>query len=282
MNRLAWIWVLAALSAAAIEPILAKFGYRGNATPDQLLVMKNVVAACMILPLTRAWKWIGWSGVLRMASVSLLLLVTNACSLVAVKHLPATTVITLVTTTPAFVALSNQWRGRDILGRRYWSGFGLCFLGIALSVDALHAGTMVFHPVGYAAVAGSITSSTIYRTRLEDVTAEYKPALVSTYIFVINALLVLLFVAPFMKPIPMSMAPIGLWIGLAAAVANFAFLSAIHLVGSTKMSIFNLLQRPIVLVGASVALHEVLDWTQWVGIVLVLVGVRLAKVERKK
>ena len=282
MKRLTWVWVLAALTAASIEPILAKFGYRGDATPDQLLVMKNVVAACMILPLTRAWKWVGRSGLMKMASVSLLLLFTNTCSLIAVKYLPATTVITLVTTTPAFVALSNQWRGRDILGARYWTGFSMCFLGVALSVDALHSGPMVFHPVGFAAVAGSITSSTIYRTRLEDVTAEFKPALVSTYIFVINAVLVLLFVAPFMKPIPGSMAPIGLWIGLAAAVANFAFLSAIHLVGATKMSIFDLLQRPIVLVGASLALHEVLDWTQWVGVVLVLAGVRLAKVQRKR
>ena len=60
MSKWTSSWVLAALLAAAIEPILAKLGYRGDATPLQLLVMKNVVAACMILPLTRAWNWIGW------------------------------------------------------------------------------------------------------------------------------------------------------------------------------------------------------------------------------
>ncbi|MCA9797262.1 MAG: EamA family transporter, partial [Candidatus Eremiobacteraeota bacterium] len=250
-------------------------------TPLQLLVMKNVVAACMILPLTRAWNWIGWPGVRKMASVSLLLLFTNFCSLVAVKFLPAVTVITLVTTTPAFVALTNQRKGRDVLGRRYWFGFGLCFTGVALSIDALRNGAMVFHPLGLLAVAGSIASSTIYRTRLEDVTSEYKPALVSTYIFLINAVVSLFFVAPFIDPIPMAMAPVGLWIGLAAAVANVAFLSAVHLVGATNMSIFNLLQRPMVLIAATLVLHEHLGWMQWVGIAMIIAGVRIAKVVRK-
>lgn len=281
MSKWTSSWVLVALLAAAIEPILAKLGYRGAATPLQLLVMKNVVAACMILPLTRAWNWVGWSGVRKMASVSLLLLFTNFCSLVAVKFLPAVTVITLVTTTPAFVALTNQRKGRDVLGRKYWFGFGLCFLGVALSIDALRNGAMVFHPVGLLAVLGSIASSTIYRTRLEDVTAEYKPALVSTYIFLINAVVSLVFVAPFIEPIPMAMVPVGLWIGLAAAVANVAFLSAVHLVGATNMSIFNLLQRPMVLIAASFVLHEHLGWMQWVGIAMILAGVRIAKVVRK-
>ncbi|MGE0487925.1 MAG: DMT family transporter [Vulcanimicrobiota bacterium] len=281
MSKWTSSWVLVALLAAAIEPILAKLGYRGAATPLQLLVMKNVVAACMILPLTRAWNWVGWSGVRKMASVSLLLLFTNFCSLVAVKFLPAVTVITLVTTTPAFVALTNQRKGRDVLGRKYWFGFGLCFLGVALSIDALRNGSMVFHPVGLLAVLGSIASSTIYRTRLEDVTAEFKPALVSTYIFLINAVVSLVFVAPFIDPIPMAMVPVGLWIGLAAAVANVAFLSAVHLVGATNMSIFNLLQRPMVLIAASLVLHEHLGWMQWVGIAMILAGVRIAKVVRK-
>ena len=44
MQAASWI-VLLALLSASIEPILVKLGYRGNVTPLQLLVMKNIVGA---------------------------------------------------------------------------------------------------------------------------------------------------------------------------------------------------------------------------------------------
>ncbi len=72
-------WTLLALLAADAEPILVKLGYQSHATPLQFLVLKTIVAAILIHPLARTWKWPGWREVARIASVSVLLLVTNMC-----------------------------------------------------------------------------------------------------------------------------------------------------------------------------------------------------------
>lgn len=60
-----------------------------------------------------------------------------------------------------------------------------------------------------------------------------------------------------------------------------AFLWAIKLVGSTNMSIFNLLQRPLVIVAAALILSDPLSWIQWLGVICVFAGIPLAKVQRR-
>lgn len=274
------IWVLLALTAASLEPILVKLGYRGAVTPLQLLVMKNVVAAAVILPLTRHFRWLAPRDLARIGSVSVLLLLTNGLTLFALSRLTAVTVITLVTVTPAVVALVNQARGRDRLGTRFWIGFWMCFAGVLLTVDAVRPGEFAADALGLLAVTGAIVSSTVYRVRMEDLTRDFEPPLVSTWVFWINALVAVLCIAPFLEPIPAGAYPLGLWIGLAAALANVAFLWAIKLVGSTNMSIFNLLQRPLVIVAAAVVLQEPMTWLQWVGVALVLWGLPMARAVR--
>lgn len=279
----AGFWLLLALTGASIEPILVKTGYQMAISPLQLLLIKNLVGSLAILPLTRTFRWVGLKGLGHILPVSLLLLVTFACNYTALLYLPAVAVITLVTTTPAVVALVNQFRGLDKLTRKFWAGFALCFLGVLLTVGAFTTDTSLGHPlwwVGLLASLVQIVSSTVYRTRMEGVTAEFKPVLVSSYIFLINGLVSLIVLGPFVGHIPAGALPIGIWTGLAAAVANVAFLTALHLVGSTNISIFNMLQRPLVIVAASLFLHEPMDWVQWVGVGLVLVGVPMANVKR--
>ena len=67
------------------------------------------------------------------------------------------------------------------------------------------------------------------------------------------------------------------WIGVAAAVANVAFLVALHRIGATRISIFTLLQRPAVMAVAALVLAEPLHVSQVVGITLVLAGVHAAQ-----
>lgn len=283
--KTASLWILLALLSASLEPIVAKLGYREGVTPVQLLFLKNLFATLAILPVTRLargqerWRWLGLKGVAMVASVSLLLMVTNACSLLALKLMPAITVITLMTTTPAFVALTNQWKGRETLTAKFWLGLSLCILGVALSMN-LFQESLGLERWGLLAVCGAIISSTIYRTRMETVTKAIPPILVSTYIFLINGLVSALFIFPFLAPISIQGYGIGVWVGTAAAIANVAFLYALSIVGSTNMSVFNLLQRPIVLVAAALILREPLTLVQISGTVLVLVGVRWAQVKR--
>lgn len=279
-------WILLALLSASLEPVVAKFGYRDGVTPWQLLVLKNFFALLAILPISYVvskkaggWRWVGVSGLATVASVSLLLLVTNACSLWALAKMPAITVITLMTTTPAFVALTNQWQGRDKLTKKFWLGLIVCSSGVLMSLNIFDQ-NLSFEPLGVLFVIGAIISSTIYRTRMEVVTKQFPPIIVSTYIFIVNALVSLLVIFPFLSPISSEGYGVGLWVGTAAAVANVAFLYALSIVGSTNMSVFNLLQRPIVLIVAALFLKEDLTNIQILGTILVLVGVRFAQVKR--
>ena len=118
----------------------------------------------------------------------------------AVKTLPAVTVITLVTTTPAFVALVNQRKGIDKLSRKFWAGFCLCFLGVLLSTGAFLQ-ELSGDLKGLILVALSIVSSTVYRTQLEDLTSKVPPLTVSTFIFVFNAVISWTLILPVMPVI---------------------------------------------------------------------------------
>jgi drug/metabolite transporter (DMT)-like permease len=115
---------------------------------------------------------------------------------------------------------------------------------------------------------------------METITKEIPPILVSTYIFLVNGAVSVFCIIPFLEPISPKGYGLGVWLGLAAALANVAFLYALSIVGSTNMSVFNLLQRPIVLLVAAAVLREPLTPIQIAGTVLVLVGVRFAQVKR--
>ncbi len=75
---------------------------------------------------------------------------------------------------------------------------------------------------------------------------------------------------------------VGAIVGSAAALANVAFLSAMAIIGSTRVSIISLLQRPLLLILAVVVLNEPASALQIVGIVLTILGVQVAQVKRKQ
>lgn len=287
MNRLQALVVLAALATASLEPILVKWGYQAQLQPLQALVVRNCWGALLILPvvgvarrLTSASERVAfsWQGVRSCLLVSLLLCLTNACYLLAVQRLPATTVITLVTSTPAFVALVNQRLGRHQLSRTFWLGLAAAFVGFALSIGVGSEEAVAYDGWGYLACALSVASSTCYRTLMEPLTGRLSPLMVSTYIFLTNGLLSAFFL-PVLGTMTPQLAMLCAWMGTIAAIANVSFLYAIHLVGSTNMSIFNLLQRPLLIALAAVLLHEPMGPLRILGVVLVLWGVRKAQVK---
>lgn len=272
-------WVSLVLLAASVEPIIVKLGYGASCTPFQLLAIKNIVAAFVVLPVTRVWRWVGISGIKKIASVSSLLLLNNLFVLLALQSLHAVTVVTLLASTPALVALLNQWLGRDRLTFKFWIGFILCLAGVGLTVEL---GSIGFASAGIGYVCLAVLCSALYRVRMEDVTSEISPLVVSNYIFMINAVLTVALLVPLIGNLPQSAWPIGMWMGLAGAIANVAFLMALFLVGSTRISIITMLQPPAVIVAASMILKEPLSIMQVAGIAMVLLGIYLANVRRIK
>lgn len=277
-------WVLAVLLATAVQPILVKLGYRGDASPLQLLVMKNLVSGVAVLLYLRHFRRLNAGELGRIARIGVLLLGINGLSLLGLKHLPAVIVVTMTTTVPIFVAASNAWLGRERLGRRFWIGVALCLTGVLLSVDIIGAFTgrhaLVGDLVGFLAIIGAITCAVTYRVNMETLCADFCPQLLVMWAFWINALVVAVGICPFVPFISRESLPLGLAVGLSAAVANTAFLWSIRLIGSTRISVFGLLQRPLIILATSLILAESLLWYQWLGIALVLAGLPLAKSER--
>lgn len=277
----AYFWITATLIAASLEPVIVKLGYANNCTPWQLLCLKSIVGAVLIWPLARQRCWVGIDGLRSIMAPALLLLCTSTMMLLSLQFLQASLLITIMTATPAAVAIVNQALGRDILGMKFWSGFLLAAGGLWLSLGGADLGK--FHATGIILAFLAVASSCTYRVILEKTTRAYKPALVSTYIFSIHGLLSLpltLFV--FHGGISSSLLAMGAFLGLAAAMANVAFLYAISLLGSTRVSIITMLQRPLVIALTAIILKEELSLAQIAGIVLVVIGVQLAEVKRKK
>jgi drug/metabolite transporter (DMT)-like permease len=271
------LWILATLLAASIEPVIVKFGYAANCSPWQLLCLKSIVGAIIIWPLTRQRTWVGLRGLLQIFPVAALLLCTGTLMLLSLQYLQASMLITIVAVTPAAVALINQALGRDILGPKFWAGFIMCAGGIYLTTGDIGK----LHLLGVGLAFAAVISSTTYRVLLERVTRIHKPAVVSTYIFLLNGLCVLPFVPTHAANLPPNILASGVWLGIAAAVANVSFLYAISILGSTRVSIITMLERPIVICIAALLLKEQLTPLQIIGIVIVIAGVQLAKVKRK-
>ncbi len=269
-----------ALLVSSLEPIIAKYSYRGSVTPLQIFVIRNIAAAIVLSPALLKLRQVDFSrsSLTKIFPVSMLLMTTGLCTLVALQFLPAATVITVVTTTPAFVALINQRLGRDILGEKFWLGFWLCFIGVLMSLDF---STFSINPIGLVCVVTAVVTSSIYRVRLESLTDEYTPLLASAFMYFFIGIVTLLFFAPqITSTLSANTIYVGAWIGVTAAAANVAFITALHRVGATRISVIIMLQRPLLIIGAALFLKEQLTVIEIIGIAMVTVGMNFTKVTR--
>lgn len=149
--------ILLTLLAASIEPILVKLGYQGSMTPLQILAYKNIIAAIAMILITRSWNWVGKDKFLLVLPVALLLLLTNTAVIFSLKYLSAITIITIITTTPAFVALVNMQRGLEKLNARFWGGLSLSLFGVLLTINAF---TPELHQSKTISLSGPMNSTT--------------------------------------------------------------------------------------------------------------------------
>jgi len=273
------VWVMGALLAASIEPIIVKFGFRGHLSPWHLFILKSVFAAllCAFVCFAMKLKVSSRSDLKKLLGASFLLIGTNLFTMFALYYISAVTVITVVTTTPALVAVLNQRAGREELDRLFWPGFWLSFLGVILSIELSQ---FIVQPLGLALMFGAVITSSFYRVQMEKLTDEISPALASACTMAVGAVFSLLVILPFNFNMPPSAWSFGIWIGLAAGLANIAFLYAINTVGATRLSVITMLQRPLLIVAAALVLKEPVTAAQIIGIVLVILGTQMARVKR--
>ncbi|CAN5354000.1 hypothetical protein BH11CYA1_BH11CYA1_47120 [soil metagenome] len=281
-------WVILALTAASVEPILIKLGFQAQGTPVQLLIFKNLVAAVVMLALVRGWKRPENVSLLSLLTVSVLLFSTNAFCLFALTKLTAVELITIITSTPVAVALVNCFRKRDSRGKLFWFGLSAALVGVVLSLQSSSSGIATstanlsssLNILGVIFALAAVGSSTTYRIKIEGILQNADPKLISLNIFVINAVLSLCLL-PTMGPVNQAVLPFCVWMGVAAALANLAFIAAIKELGATRMSVINLIQRPLIIIIAAFVLKESLGWAQVLGFVFVMLGVQMAQVRPK-
>ncbi len=278
MNRIpASVWVALALLAASVEPIVVKFAFQDNAAaPVQLIVLKNVIGAAFVLPILLRWKGANWAGVKEMAPIGLLLFATNALTLISLKTLSVVLLITIVTCVPALVGILNNILGRDSLSRKFWIGFVMCFLGVVLTLDYKD---IFVNGVGVACAFAAALSSSFYRVRMEIMCDKHSAIVAASLTYFVQGAASLLLL-PWAFPMANSAIYFGAWIGLSAALANIAFVYALNLVGSTRISVLTMVQRPGLIIAAAILLHESVTAVQILGIALVMAGIHYAQVKR--
>ncbi len=281
------LWIVGALVLGAAEPIIVKYGYRGNLEPIKFFLIRNIIGGLIVAPLFLYLNRSHPSNIKllkRVAPIAILLMTTSLCTILALRNLSAITVLTIVTTTPALVALINQKLGRDILGKRFWFGFCLCFAGVILSMPFGESFSGDW--VGAIAVFVAIFSSGFYRIKMDEITRDHDSIYISTYCFIILGVLSAIGLSSALAFMP-SLGTItghdlgyGVVVGICAALANITFIKALSLVGATRISIITMIQRPGLLFIAALILHEIPTWIQAIGIAFVVVGINFAKVKR--
>jgi drug/metabolite transporter (DMT)-like permease len=270
------LWIILALVIGSIEPILSKYCLRGSVTPFQIFVVRNIVAAVVLAPALIRGKALNSRSLGKIVPVSLLLMTTGLCTLVALKFMSAVAVITVVTTTPAIVALLNQRLGKDVLAPKFWLGFCLAFVGVVISLELE---SFRVSPWGLICVVAAVFTSSIYRVKMEDISEEFTPVVASAHCFLVIGVITLIF-SPLVPMIELSSLPAAVAIGVSAALANAAFVLALNRVGATRLSIVAMVQRPLLILAAALILKEQPTALQILGIVLVVIGMNSAKVTR--
>lgn len=268
-------WAAVALFTGSVEPIAAKVGFRADASPWQVQLARSVVAALVILPITRRIGWLPRPAMLRVTLAGALLFTTTTLMLFALSRLHVADVIAILSVTPATVAIVARVRSGVSLGRPFALGVALSIAGVIVTTGAFRG--RVDDGLGLACSVLAVLSSTIYRTVMEKLALDAGPAVVSTWVYLVHGAIALVVLAPFvgMPPEPAWVA--GSWTGVAAALSNVAFVAALAGLGAPRASVVMLLQRPIIVVAAAFVLAEPLGIEEGIGIGLVVIGVALSK-----
>jgi drug/metabolite transporter (DMT)-like permease len=285
------IIILAVLSAS-IEPIILKLGYNNfkNINPLEIIVVKNLVGSFIFIIITlfnyfilKKFRLLKLKEILEISKVAFLLLFTTSMTIASLKFIPAIIMLTIYATTPLFVALANSLiKKTEKIDLKFFIGFVLALIGVSLTIGLYKFNLLNLkgssNLLGIFLAFLGVLSSTTYRTTLDYLTNKYTPFVVSNYIFLINGIFIFLFVFPFVfKDLQLGSILIGIYGGIAGSIANIAFLYALNILGSTNVSLLNMLNQPTVILLSAIILKENLSLYQIVGIVLTIVGINIAK-----
>ena len=278
--------------SASIEPIIVKIGYNNfkNINPIHIIIIKNLIGFSIFLLISlynyfikKNFKLLNFKDIIAISKVSVLLLFTTSMMIISLKFIPAVIMLTIFSTTPLFVSFTNSFIKKvENLEIKFFIGFILAFIGVTLTIrlyDFMFSLNTLnnINFIGILIAFLGVLSSTIYRTTLDELTNKFSSFTVSIYIFLINGL-VILSIFPFVfKDLGLGSFIVGFYGGVSGSIANVAFLYALSILGSTKVSILNMLNQPTVIFLSALILKEKLYTPQLIGIFLTIIGVLIAR-----
>lgn len=271
------VWLVLSLLGTSLEPVLVKF-FNFPISALSLVVLKCLFGALFMSPLYGRLKLLPRTQYRSVIHVSVLAIITNGLIFLSLQYIPVTIIITVITTTPLLVGFLNHLRGREQITSQFLLSFLAVFLGVALTINLLEKGVNNLSLIGIGIVVASVITSASYRIKMDTLTSGISPLTISASIFFVNGIISLTLL-PFID-IPYRAIPLGAMLSLAAIMANIAFLYAIRSLGSTRVSILSVMQRPIAVILGAIMLEEVISSTQAMGMIMIFVGMFFAKNKR--
>lgn len=275
-DRRIQFWLFLSLLGSSLEPVLVKY-FQPGISPLGLIVLKSLAACVLAAPLFRRLRNLRRSNLLPLFQVSSLAFVTNGLLFLSLKSIPATTLITIITTTPLLVAVVNHLRGKDQITVQFMLAFLAVFFGVLLTFEVMLKTSSIDLNIGIGYALVSVMTSALYRLRMDSLTQDIEPLTVSGSLFAFNGVMSIL-ILPFVE-VPKEVIPFGIWLGFAGIVANVAFLFAIKHLGSTRVSVLSVIQRPLAVILGVILLREFVSALQIVGMVMIFAGIYFAKMK---
>lgn len=269
-------WLFLSLLGSSLEPVLVKF-FNPAISPLALIVLKSLVAGLLMIPFYPKLKAVNKNNMIPIFKVSTLAFITNGLIFLSLQSIQATTLITIITATPLLVAVLNHKKGKGQITPQFILAFGVVFIGVILTLEVLLNDTSFALNLGIGVAFLSVITSALYRLNMDILTKEIDPLSISASLFAFNGVLSL-FLLPVVD-IPRSVIPFGIWLGFAGMIANVFFLFAIKHLGSTRVSILSVIQRPIAVIFGAILLKEIVSMMQIVGMVLIFIGIYFAKLQ---
>lgn len=268
------IWLFLSLLGSGLEPVLIKL-FRPEISPLSLIVLKSLVGCCLIFPFIGRINNLHKADFIPLFQVSILAFVTNALIFISLQTIPATTLITIITITPLVVAVMNHRRGIGKLSVQFLFAFITVFAGVLLTIEVFGKKTELIINSGLGIALVSVLTSAFYRIKMDTLTNQIDPFSISVSLFFFNGLLSLCFLP--IVTISEKVISFGIWLGFAGVTANIFFLYAIKHLGSTKVSILSVIQRPLAVIFGAILLKEMITPMQFSGMMLIFGGIFFAK-----
>ena len=272
-------WLFLALIGSSLEPVLVKL-FNFPISPIQLMGLKSICGSIIILPAYKQIKKIPKEFITSLTIISFLAFLTNTLIFFSLQTIPASILITIISSTPALVSLINYKQGKVEISTKFIYGFSISFLGVIFTVNSFPAHINEGFYTGIFFAIASVICSAAYRIKVDNLSGLVAPLSITTFIFLVNGIASLFLISSIEFSVPLI--KFGFWLGLAGLLANIAFISAIHIIGSTRVSILTLIQRPIVIILGVFTLNEYFKAEQVLGMLMILIGVYFSKAKKKQ